>query len=117
MCGIAGFVGGKGRDAALIEEMLGMLDHRGPDQRGYYLGNEATLGSARRSIVDLEGGVQPIENESRRFVIVMNGEIYNHAELADELCGRGHRFRTRCDTEVALHLFEEYGNVPGDAHR
>lgn len=109
MCGIAGFVGGGGPNPPLIKDMLSLLDHRGPDQRGYYQDNHATLGAARLSIVDIEGGVQPIENESRGLVIVMNGEIFNHVELAEDLKRKGHRLRTRCDTEVVLHLFEEYG--------
>ena len=110
MCGIAGIVGEASEPGhQLIRKMLSQLHHRGPDERGYYLGPDVALGNTRLSIVDLAGGTQPIENESRRLVIVMNGEIYNHLELAEELKAKGHRFRTRCDTEVALHLYEEYG--------
>lgn len=89
--------------------MLSQLHHRGPDERGYFIDHGVALGNTRLSIVDLAGGTQPIENETRRLVIVMNGEIYNHVELAEQLKAKGHRFRTRCDTELALHLFEEYG--------
>ncbi|RMD83588.1 MAG: asparagine synthase (glutamine-hydrolyzing), partial [Candidatus Dadabacteria bacterium] len=77
--------------------------------RGLYCSRTAALGTARLSIVDLAGGTQPIENEDGSLVICMNGEIYNYLELTGELRERGHRFRTKTDTEVALHLFEELG--------
>jgi len=111
MCGIAGIIGegepGARRDRML--EMLGMIRHRGPDQFGVYQDAAATLGSARLSIIDLSTGQQPISNEDGSLWIVFNGEIFNYVELRPELEARGHRFRTASDTEVLLHLFEEYG--------
>jgi len=86
-----------------------MIRHRGPDQFGIYLDDHVGLGNARLSIVDLGGGQQPITNEDRRFWIVYNGEIFNHAELREELLARGHRFETHYDTEVFLHYYEQEG--------
>jgi asparagine synthase (glutamine-hydrolysing) len=112
MCGIVGIVR---RDAAeppaldQIERMLGMIRHRGPDQFGAYLDHHAGLGTARLSIIDLAGGQQPIANEDEALWIVFNGEIFNYIELRAELEARGHRFRTRTDTEVVLHAYEESG--------
>jgi asparagine synthase (glutamine-hydrolysing) len=111
MCGIAGIIGEGEPDARRdrMLEMLGMIRHRGPDQFGVYQGAAATLGSARLSIIDLSTGRQPISNEDGSLWIVFNGEIFNYVELRPELEARGHRFRTASDTEVLLHLFEEYG--------
>lgn len=112
MCGIAGIVQ---REPAplpregLLRQMLAMLRHRGPDQFGIGLDRHAALGSARLSILDLECGRQPIANEDYSLWIVFNGEIFNHVELRADLQARGHRFRTRTDTEVVLHSYEEYG--------
>jgi asparagine synthase (glutamine-hydrolysing) len=92
-----------------MRQMLAMLRHRGPDEFGIMLDREAALGSARLSIIDLSGGSQPIANEDESLWIVFNGEIFNYIELRPELEARGHRFRTSSDTEVILHLFEEYG--------
>jgi len=89
--------------------MLGTIRHRGPDEFGIYLGRDVALGNARLSIVDLSGGQQPIGNEDGSLWIVFNGEIFNHVELRAELEARGHTFSTHCDTEVILHLFEDYG--------
>src|SRR5262249_53165905 len=82
---------------------------RGPDQFGIYLDGPVGLGSARLSIIDLSGGQQPISNEDGTLRIVFNGEIFNYVELRPELEARGHRFSTTSDTEVLLHLYEEYG--------
>jgi asparagine synthase (glutamine-hydrolysing) len=112
MCGIAGMFDRSGRSLAAEEDMrqmLAMLRHRGPDEFGILLDGETSLGSARLSIIDLSGGTQPIANEDGSLWIVFNGEIFNYVELRAELQGRGHRFRTSSDTEVILHLFEEYG--------
>ena len=112
MCGIAGIVERDGdgpRREALLRRMLGMIRHRGPDQFGMYLDDQAALGSARLSIIDLEGGQQPITNEDESLWIVFNGEIFNYIELRAELEARGHRFATHTDTEVILHLFKEEG--------
>ncbi len=89
--------------------MLGMIRHRGPDEFGIYLDQMAALGSARLSIIDLSTGQQPICNEDGSLWIVFNGEIFNYLELRPELESKGHRFTTTSDTEVLLHLFEEFG--------
>lgn len=112
MCGIAGIVAtspDRTVGADELRRMLGTLRHRGPDQFGIYTDAHAGLGNARLSIVDLGGGQQPIANEDGTRWIVFNGEIFNHVELRPELEARGHRFVTHCDTEVILHLYEEYG--------
>ena len=89
--------------------MLGTIRHRGPDQFGIYLDEHVGLGNARLSIIDLSTGQQPIANEDETLWIVFNGEIFNYLELRLELESRGHRFSTTSDTEVILHLYEEYG--------
>src|SRR5256885_348640 len=113
MCGIAGIFDRS--DVAEISEndirsMLGMLRHRGPDEFGVLIDKHTGLGSARLSIIDLSGGSQPIPNEDGTLWIVFNGEIFNYIELRAELEAHGHRFRTSSDTEVILHLYEEYGH-------
>jgi asparagine synthase (glutamine-hydrolysing) len=112
MCGIAGMFDRSGRTAVIerdLRQMLGMLRHRGPDEFGILLDHEAGLGNTRLSIIDLSGGSQPIANEDETLWIVFNGEIFNYLELRADLETRGHSFRTSSDTEVILHLFEEYG--------
>ena len=107
MCGICGIAGSSGRDR--LEEMLSTLVHRGPDSGGTHVDGDVALGARRLSIIDLAGGDQPIENEDGTLVVVQNGEIYNYPELRRELERGGHVFRTNCDTEVHLHLYEEHG--------
>ena len=109
MCGIAGLVGRRADGCDAIGRALDALRHRGPDDQGSYVGEHAILGQRRLSIIDLDGGHQPIANEDRTKWIVCNGEIYNYQELRDDLLRRGHRFSTASDTEVILHLYEEYG--------
>jgi len=112
MCGIAGILNTEpGNPVAEqdIRQMLAMIRHRGPDQFGIYLDGQIGLGSARLSIIDLSCGQQPISNEDGSLWIVFNGEIFNYVELRPELEARGHRFATSSDTEVLLHLYEEYG--------
>lgn len=112
MCGIAGAFAPRGLPPDAEERarrMLASIRYRGPDEFGIYLDEEVVLGSARLSIVDLAGGRQPIANEDETLWIVFNGEIFNHLELRPELEARHHRFTTRSDTEVFLHLFEEMG--------
>lgn len=92
-----------------LRNMVGSLYHRGPDETGYYLDDYIGLGHARLSIIDLSGGTQPIHNEDKSLWIVYNGEIYNYPELRTQLKRRGHKFHTATDTEVILHLYEEYG--------
>ncbi len=112
MCGIAGYYNIDHRyeeDLALLERMIWPLRHRGPDGFGFFQDRRAGLAHARLSIIDLEGGWQPIHNEDRSLWIVFNGEIFNYPELRQELVGRGHRFATSSDTEVIIHLYEEKG--------
>ena len=116
MCGIAGlflysetdFTGDRSRRETL-ERLIRPLRHRGPDDEGFHLSGPLGLAHARLSIIDVNGGHQPIFNEDRTVAVVCNGEIYNHRELRRELEARGHRFATRSDTEVIVHLYEELG--------
>ncbi|HOB74533.1 MAG TPA: asparagine synthase (glutamine-hydrolyzing) [Phycisphaerae bacterium] len=112
MCGICGlsFESPDGAlDRKVIEIMTAAMSHRGPDGQGFYVDTHTGLGHRRLSIIDVEGGAQPMYNEDRSLVIVFNGEIYNYRELTPGLVSRGHRFATNCDTEVILHLYEEMG--------
>ncbi len=112
MCGIAGVLNLRPDEPPAIETgqaMLAALRHRGPDGFGIYRDPDVLLGNARLSIVDLAGGDQPICNEDGTVWIVFNGEIFNHVELRPGLEARGHVFSTHCDTEVVVHLYEEYG--------
>jgi asparagine synthase (glutamine-hydrolysing) len=113
MCGIAGIVnlaGGAGPARAELEPMITALAHRGPDGYGYYTGENVGLAHARLSIIDLAGGSQPIHNEDESVWVVFNGEIFNYVELRAGLERRGHRFYTHSDTEVIVHLYEQYGD-------
>jgi asparagine synthase (glutamine-hydrolysing) len=110
MCGICGIASRAGSpDPGRLMAMSAALVHRGPDSGGEYLDGPVALGARRLSIIDLAGGDQPIENEDGSCVVVQNGEIYNYPELRRELEGDGHVFRTNCDTEVHLHLYEQHG--------
>ncbi len=111
MCGIAGIVGGWPDARATVERMLSSLRHRGPDGAAVHHVRGAVLGHQRLSIIDLDGGRQPIGNEDGTKWIVCNGEIYNYRELTEELLALGHQFATRSDTEVILHLYEQYGEA------
>src|SRR4051812_34755408 len=111
MCGIAGKLHlREAVDPALLDRMCGLLEHRGPDSRGTFTDEGARLGVQRRRVIDLEHGAQPIYNEDRSVVVVLNGEIYNYRELRRDLAGRGHRLATSSDTEVIVHLYEEHGD-------
>ncbi len=111
MCGIAGQARCDGRpaDRGLVEAMCDAIRHRGPDYRGIYCDEIAGLGIQRLRVIDLSTGDQPIFNEDRSVVVVLNGEIYNFVELRRRLEAAGHRFRTRSDTEVIVHLYEDLG--------
>ena len=111
MCGIAGIVDFNGRapTRSAIEQMTRQMIARGPDSEGYFLDEHAALGHRRLSIIDLASGDQPIFNEARDKVIILNGEIYNYRELREKLLAAGHRFGTQSDTEVILHGYEEWG--------
>ena len=113
MCGIAGYASADPRAAAdyprLLDGMAATLIHRGPDDGGRWAGDGAGLAVRRLSIIDLEGGHQPLSNEAGTIWIAMNGEIFNHLELRRVLEAAGHRFKTRADTEAVVHAYEEWG--------
>jgi len=117
MCGIAGFIDywdeRHGRDpvtrGCLLKDMCDIIRHRGPDDDGFLVKDGVALGMRRLSIIDLEGGAQPISGEDGSITIVFNGEIYNFQELRPELEKRGHTFKTHSDTETIVHAYEEYG--------
>jgi asparagine synthase (glutamine-hydrolysing) len=104
-------------DAAVLGHMLQEIQHRGPDDEGTYFDRSLAMGMRRLSIIDLAGGRQPIANEDGSVVVVLNGEIYNYIELRETLCIRGHKFTTLSDTEVIVHLYEDYGEYFVDALR
>ncbi len=110
MCGIVGYLklNGETVDTNIIESMCQTIVHRGPDDVGSYIKDNIGIGMRRLSIIDLETGKQPISNENNSLYIVFNGEIYNYKELRPDLVTKGHTFKTNSDTEVILHLYEEY---------
>jgi len=112
VCGIAGILTTNGDvvDRDRLAEMVAAIAHRGPDGRALHIDRAAGLAHARLSIIDIAGGRQPMSNEDGSIWIVFNGEIFNYIELREELTRRGHRFATQSDTEVILHLYEEYGS-------
>ena len=112
MCGIAGYFQLRGEappDRELIGRMVNIIRHRGPDEFGVYLDNKSVLGQARLSIIDLQTGSQPLCNEDGTVWITFNGEIFNYIELRAQLMKSGHKFKTRSDTEVIVHAYEEWG--------
>lgn len=112
MCGVGGILSFHAPvDPDVIERMNRAMAHRGPDSRGSYLRKRIGLTHTRLAIVDLEGGRQPLLNEDRSVVLVSSGEIYNHVELRGILADLGHRFATRCDAEVILHAYEQWGEA------
>jgi asparagine synthase (glutamine-hydrolysing) len=112
LCGIAGAFGLQDElrlERNTLQKMIDILNHRGPDGQGLYIDKKVGLAHARLSIIDLEGGAQPIHNENKTVWTVFNGEIFNYIELRKNLIARGHHFYTQTDTEVIVHLYEEYG--------
>ena len=111
MCGIAGILNFNGQsvEPSLLDRMIARVRHRGPDDSGTHTDKQVGLAHARLSIIDLASGDQPMHNEDGSVSIVFNGEIFNYVELRADLLQRGHRFRTQCDTEVILRLYEESG--------
>jgi len=111
MCGICGIFSADQRrvERARLAEMNAQILHRGPDDDGFYVEGNVGLAMRRLSIIDIKTGHQPISNEDENLWIVYNGEIYNHEELRADLQSRGHRYRTKSDTETIVHLYEEYG--------
>lgn len=111
MCGIAGTLNfGSGRtNPAGVERMVRTLGHRGPDDMSLLIDGDVALGHTRLSIVDVANGQQPMSTADETLWITFNGEIFNYLELREELVAKGHRFATRCDTEVLLHLYQEFG--------
>ena len=111
MCGIAGFVNRSGlkADRGIAERMTATLAHRGPDGDGIYCHGNAALGHRRLSIIDVAGGAQPMCNEDGSIWVTYNGELYNEPAIRAELLAQGHVYRTSCDTETLVHLYEEDG--------
>lgn len=111
MCGFAGYIHNYGTfdKEEVIHKMADRIKHRGPDDAHYYIDDGIALGFRRLSIIDLEGGRQPILNEDGSLVLLFNGEIYNYQELREELIKAGHAFTTKTDSETILHGYEEYG--------
>src|SRR5687768_15318578 len=113
MCGIAGIVNLDGRpvDPAVLARMTAAIAHRGPDGEGVHVDGPVGIANRRLAIIDLShAGAMPMANEDATVFITYNGEIYNFLELRAELEANGHRFRSRADSEVALHAYEEWGD-------
>src|SRR5215204_4487079 len=115
MCGINGIaLSSRSRrelDVRVLERMRDVLTHRGPDDAGLFVDGRVGLGHRRLSIVDVASGHQPMTNEDGRLRLTYNGEIYNYDDFREELEGKGHVYRTHCDTETILHLYEEKGTA------
>src|SRR5210317_1706056 len=114
MCGIVGIFDTRERrpiDEALLQRMNETQFHRGPDDGGLHTEPGVGLAHRRLSIIDLEGGHQPLFNEDGSVAVTYNGEIYNFQEIRDELIAKGHVFKTRCDTEIIVHGWEEWGEA------
>src|SRR5579872_2276927 len=112
MCGICGkfqFDRSSVVSPRIIKGMMDSMRHRGPDDEGSFLAGNIGLGFRRLSIIDLKSGHQPLSNEDGSVWIVFNGEIYNFRDLREDLLQRGHTFKTRSDTEVIVHLYEDFG--------
>lgn len=115
MCGINGIAlstrSGRQIDSGVLERMRDVIKHRGPDDQGLFVDGRIGLGHRRLSIVDVAAGHQPMTNEDGSLQIIYNGEVYNHADYRAELESAGHVYRTHCDTETILHLYEDHGDA------
>ncbi len=113
MCGFVGFSGNYVNSNidkdAVVHEMLDKITHRGPDSQECYCDDNTAFGFARLSIIDLEGGTQPLYNQDKTKVLIFNGEIYNYKELREDLIAKGYEFKTHVDSEVLIHGYDEYG--------
>ncbi|MEW5736888.1 MAG: asparagine synthase (glutamine-hydrolyzing) [Thermodesulfobacteriota bacterium] len=109
ICGIVEFDPARPADAVALKAMTDSMILRGPDGEGFFFDGPAGIGARRLAIIDIPGGAQPMQNEDGSVAVAFNGEIYNHAELREELKKKGHVFRSRCDTEVLAHLYEQHG--------
>ena len=113
MCGVVGIASVRDQvtpDRDRLQRMVRAIRHRGPDDEGYYVSPGIGLGHARLSLLDLEGGKQPIHNQDQTIWICYNGEVFNYVELREDLVKRGHKFYTTTDTEVIVHMYEEFGD-------
>ena len=111
MCGICGIIGNTDPEPTrnVLQQMLRQMHHRGPDDEGVHVDGAVALGMRRLSIIDVDGGHQPVFNEDKTLAVVFNGEIYNFQELRATLESRGYHFRTNSDTEVIVYAYEEWG--------
>src|SRR5215210_7507999 len=120
MCGIVGFAGGVGQESdrqASLRAMCAAIVHRGPNEEGRFHAPRVALGMRRLSVMDVAMGQQPMGNEDGTVQLVFNGEIYNHRQLRRELVARGHTMATSSDTEVIVHLYEDFGDDVVDSLR
>ncbi|MBR5525182.1 MAG: asparagine synthetase B, partial [Brochothrix sp.] len=113
MCGFIGCINNKpvaisADDKAVFEKMNKFIEHRGPDDEGYFYEDHISMGFRRLSIVDVENGHQPLAYDDGRYWIIFNGEVYNHVALREELIAKGHTFKTESDTEVIIAMYSEY---------
>ena len=109
MCGFAGYAGEREYDTSVIRKMTDKIRHRGPDSQDAFVEGKVGLGFVRLSIIDLEGGSQPMFNEDKNLVLIFNGELYNFQDIRKELVEAGHVFTTHTDSEILLHGYEEWG--------
>jgi asparagine synthase (glutamine-hydrolysing) len=109
MCGICGIISNKVHDSNIVKKMNDALIHRGPDGEGFFETAGLTLAMRRLSIIDIDTGWQPLYNEDKSLVLIINGEIYNYIELRNELIKKGHKFSTKGDGETIVHLYEDHG--------
>lgn len=109
MCGIVGFMNTEHLEENILDKMLTKIKHRGPDGQGKFTDGNGYLGHCRLSIIDMDNGNQPMFNNKKDIALVYNGEIYNYIALKEDLINKGHIFYTKCDSEVLIHGYEEYG--------